>query len=71
MTAQYYDKLFSNDPSLQKTRESYAMKENTLPSAERRAQMAGFFFWTSWAASTRASRRQRRHRRHLHQQLAP
>ena len=52
MTAQYYDKLFSNDPSLQKTRESYAMKENTLPSAERRAQMAGFFFWTSWAAST-------------------
>lgn len=52
MTAQYYDKLFSNDPALQKTRESYAMKENTLPSAERRAQMAGFFFWTSWAAST-------------------
>jgi len=28
------------------------MKENTLPSAERRAQMAGFFFWTAWAAAT-------------------
>ena len=51
-TAAYYDKLFSDDPSLQKSRESFAMKENTLPSAERRAQMAGFFFWTSWAAST-------------------
>jgi nitric oxide reductase subunit B len=51
-TAAYYDKLFSDDPSLQKSRESFAMKENTLPSAERRAQMAGFFFWTAWAAAT-------------------
>ncbi|RKJ99287.1 nitric-oxide reductase large subunit [Alicycliphilus denitrificans] len=51
-TAQYYDKLFSDDPSLHKSRESFAMKENTLPSAERRAQMAGFFFWTAWAAAT-------------------
>jgi hypothetical protein len=51
-TAKYYDQLFSNDPALHKTRESYAMKENTLPSAERRAQMAGFFFWTAWAAAT-------------------
>ncbi len=51
-TAAYYDKLFGADPSLQKSRESFAMKENTLPSAERRAQMAGFFFWTAWAAAT-------------------
>ncbi len=49
---QYYDKLFSDDASLQKSREHFAMKENTLPSAERRAQMAGFFFWTAWVAST-------------------
>src|SRR5690606_10275258 len=28
------------------------MKENTLPSAERRAQMTKFFFWTAWAAAT-------------------
>jgi len=48
----YYSQLFSDAPDFQKTREHYAMKENTLPSAERRAQMAGFFFWTAWAAAT-------------------
>src|SRR3989344_2565159 len=37
---------------LHKTREHFAMKENPLPSAERRAQMTGFFFWTAWAAAT-------------------
>lgn len=52
MTALYYDQLFSDAPALHKTREHFAMKENTLPSAERRAQMTGFFFWTAWAAAT-------------------
>ena len=51
-TAAYYAELFSDAPVLQKSRQNFAMKENTLPSAERRAQMAGFFFWTSWAAAT-------------------
>ncbi len=51
-TARYYDQLFSDAPALQESREHFAMKENTLPSAERRAQMAGFFFWTAWAAAT-------------------
>ncbi|MGO4303503.1 nitric-oxide reductase large subunit [Cupriavidus sp. RAF12] len=51
-TAAYYDKLFSDAPALQKSRESFAMKENTLPSAERRAQLTHFFFWTAWAAAT-------------------
>nr|WP_060987799.1 nitric-oxide reductase large subunit [uncultured Acidovorax sp.] len=51
-TALYYDQLFSEAPALHKTREHFAMKENTLPSAERRAQMMGFFFWTAWAAAT-------------------
>jgi nitric oxide reductase subunit B len=45
-------RLFGADPALQGTRESYAMKENTLPDAERREKMTGFFFWTAWAAST-------------------
>ena len=52
LTAHYYDQLFSDAPALQKTREHFAMKENTLPSRERRAQMTGFFFWTAWAAAT-------------------
>lgn len=51
-TADYYSRLFSAAPELQKTRESYAMKENTLPDAERRARMTEFFFWTAWAAAT-------------------
>ncbi len=51
-TALYYDQLFSDAPALHKTREHFAMKENTLPNAERRAQMMGFFFWTAWAAAT-------------------
>lgn len=51
-TGEYYSKLFSDDPELRPTRVSYAMKENTLPSAERRAQMNDFFFWTAWAAAT-------------------
>jgi nitric oxide reductase subunit B len=51
-TADYYSRLFSNAPELQPTRENYAMKENTLPSAERREQMTEFFFWTAWAAAT-------------------
>ncbi len=51
-TAQYYDQLFSDAPAFVKTREHFAMKENTLPSAERRTQLTQFFFWTAWAAAT-------------------
>ena len=51
-TAEYYSRLFSDDISLRSTRENYAMKENTLPSAERREVMTQFFFWTAWAAAT-------------------
>jgi len=51
-TAAYYDQLFSDAPALHKSRESFAMKENTLPSAERRRQLTHFFFWTAWAAAT-------------------
>lgn len=51
-TANYYSRLFSDTPELQDTRESYAMKENTLPDPERRARLSEFFFWTAWAAAT-------------------
>ncbi|MDT7526001.1 MULTISPECIES: nitric-oxide reductase large subunit [Idiomarinaceae] len=50
--ADYYIRLFSDAPELQSTRESYAMKENTLPSLERRERMTEFFFWTAWSAAT-------------------
>ena len=51
-TAAYYHALFSNDGSLHGSRESFAMKENTLPDAARRQQLTYFFFWTAWAAAT-------------------
>jgi len=54
-TGEYYNALFGGAPELQKTRENYAMKEVTLPSAERRERLTEFFFWTAWAASTERS----------------
>ncbi len=50
--AAYYNQLFSSDPALRETRQHYAMKEDTLPDAERRLAMSRFFFWTAWAAAT-------------------
>ena len=51
-TAAYYSALFNNAPELRGTRESYAMKEGTLPDPERRERLTEFFFWTAWAAAT-------------------
>ncbi len=51
-TAKYYNDLFGNEPSLQSSRESFAMKENTLADAERREKLTNFFYWTVWAAAT-------------------
>src|SRR5690606_12842865 len=39
-TAAYYSSLFSAEPELRSTRVSYAMKENTLPDAERRERLS-------------------------------
>ncbi|HUH40202.1 MAG TPA: cbb3-type cytochrome c oxidase subunit I, partial [Castellaniella sp.] len=51
-TAEYYDKLFGDEPALRPSRQSFAMKEGTLPSAQARAYLGDFFFWTAWAAAT-------------------
>ena len=53
--AQHYMSLFSNDPATAELRETYAMKNNTVPDAEHRRALTAFFFWTSWAASTNRS----------------
>ncbi len=50
--ASHYMSLFSNDPATADLRETYAMKNNTVPDAEHRRALTAFFFWTSWAAST-------------------
>ena len=49
--AAHYTSLFSNDPATQALREGYAMRNDTVPDAQHRQQLAGFFFWTSWAAA--------------------
>ncbi|OOF66956.1 nitric-oxide reductase large subunit [Rodentibacter sp. Ppn85] len=51
-TAQYYISLYGDDPATKSTRENFAMKENTLPSLQARQDLAKFFFWTAWTAST-------------------
>lgn len=51
-TAAHYQALFGDDAALAQTRANYAMKNNTMPSLERRQELTQFFFWTAWAAST-------------------
>lgn len=51
-TADYYDKLFGDEPALRSSRQSFAMKEATLPGAQARTDLGHFFFWTAWAAAT-------------------
>ena len=51
-TAAYYDSLFSSDAKTHQDRETFAMKENTVPDASRRHEMTAFYFWTAWAAGT-------------------
>lgn len=50
--ADHYQSVFSTDPAGAALRETYAMKEGTVDTAEHRRQMGAFFFWTSWAAVT-------------------
>lgn len=51
LTAKYYIDLYGAEPSLDKTRESFAMKTNTLPDAQARKHLTNFFFWTAWSSS--------------------
>jgi len=50
--ASHYETVFSDDPAGAALRETYAMKDGTVDTAEHRRQMSAFFFWTSWAAVT-------------------
>jgi nitric oxide reductase subunit B len=47
----HYAGLFGSDPKLDKLREQYAMNANSLPQANEREALTGFFFWSSWAAA--------------------
>ncbi|MDD5748545.1 MAG: hypothetical protein PHP64_05825 [Actinomycetota bacterium] len=48
----YYKGLFMNDKSLDKTRNAYAIPENSIKSDENMQKMNAFFFWAAWACVT-------------------
>jgi nitric oxide reductase subunit B len=48
----HYTGLFGDDERLAKLREQYAMTPNALTNPADRQALAGFFFWSSWSAST-------------------
>ncbi|MCF0155623.1 MAG: cbb3-type cytochrome c oxidase subunit I, partial [Veillonella sp.] len=50
-TADYYIRLYGDDPTLHMSRDHFAMKNNTLPDLQDRIDMTHFFFWTTWIAS--------------------
>ncbi|WP_201586002.1 nitric-oxide reductase large subunit [Psychrobacter jeotgali] len=49
--APYYISLYGDDPALQTSRESFAMKNNTITDIKDRQKLTNFFFWTTWLAS--------------------
>ena len=52
LVQKHYTDLFGAEPALEHQRERYAMPDNALPRAQDRKALAGFFFWSSWSAST-------------------
>ncbi|HVR80673.1 MAG TPA: nitric-oxide reductase large subunit [Luteimonas sp.] len=50
--AAHYESLFGNDPATAQLREAYAMKQDTVDTAEHRRALTAFFWWTAWAATT-------------------
>ena len=50
--ADYYTKLFMDDPSMEHVRKSYAIPKGAIKGPARMAQMNAFFTWTTWVCST-------------------
>lgn len=50
--SKYYAGLFTNDPALDKTRDTYSIPLNSLKDPERVRLLNAFFFWTSWSCVT-------------------
>ncbi|MBD9378031.1 nitric-oxide reductase large subunit [Pseudoxanthomonas sp. PXM04] len=50
--AAHYEQLFGNDPAMVKLREAYAMRNDTVPDAEHRRQLTGFYWWAAWSSVT-------------------
>ena len=50
--ADYYTKAFTDDPSKDHVRKSYAIPKGAIKDPARMAQMNAFFTWTTWVCST-------------------
>ncbi len=50
--ADHFTRLLGDDPALKPLREQYAIADNAVPDAGRRAGIAAFWSWTAWAAVT-------------------
>jgi nitric oxide reductase subunit B len=50
--ARHYTALFGDDPALLDLRKAYAMKNDTVRTAENRAALTAFIWWSAWAAVT-------------------
>jgi nitric oxide reductase subunit B len=50
--AAYYGALFGDSPRMAELREAYAIPAGSLRDPERARDLAAFFFWTAWAATT-------------------
>ncbi len=50
--AAHYESVFSDDPASTQLRETYAMRDGTVDTAEHRRELVAFFFWTAWATVT-------------------
>ena len=50
--AGHYTALFGDDPALLELRKNYAMKNGTVRSADNRAALSAFIWWTAWSAVT-------------------
>ena len=48
----YYTKLFMGDPSMDATRNNYAIPKNAIKDPNRMEKMNAFFTWTTWVCST-------------------
>jgi nitric oxide reductase subunit B len=50
--AGHYEALFGSDPRLLELRKAYAMKQQTVDTAEHRHALTAFIWWTAWSAVT-------------------
>ncbi len=51
-TRAHYVALFGAEPALTDLRDHYAIQDDMVPDAARRARLTDFFFWTAWCCAT-------------------